>query len=771
MTMQADITKALGVAPWQLADDSYRPELHMLKETLLSLGNGYIGSRGSFDEALPAGVNHCEGTYLNGVYSSEPITYGESAYGFARNNHKMLQVANGKVMQLTVDGETVTISGASSHSRQLDLKTGVLERQWQWQGQSGKRLQLHSRRFISQANPHLLAIELTITALNFSGDIQLDSLLDAGYPGFQKKDDPRVGIMSIADSLRLLQQSCDSEQAMMLHQAHGSGSTVAAAISHQLPAAAKWAANHQNEHCISQQFQLSLTEGEPLTLHKLVVYCHSNEQGDVSKLQQQANTLLQQASAQSFASHLAAHQQYWSQFWQQADVKIGGDTALQQGIRFNLFSLAQAAGRNGTSNIGAKGLTGPGYDGHYFWDTEIYVVPVLSLTQPETARQLLSHRYSQLDAARTRARQMSHSRGALYPWRTIGGEECSAYFPAGTAQYHINAAIAYAIRSYYLATADNDFIREMGAEMLLETSRLWLELGFFNPRHGNRFEIHQVTGPDEYTAIVNNNFYTNAMVQLQLEFSLQIFAKFPELALKLGVSDSELANWQRAAENMYLPYDEQLAVQAQDDSFLTKKPWDFANTPSDKYPLLLHYHPLVIYRHQVLKQADTVLANVLLDNRVSPAQKARDLAYYEPLTTHDSSLSGCIHSIAFAESGSIEQAHAFFGDSARMDLDNHHGNTDVGVHIACMAGSWLSLVMGFAGLRVRNDGLYFQPRLPHGLPELEFRLCYQGRVLKVSLSKQQACYQLISGEPLTLHHAGQPLQLSVAAPLQCTTGA
>ncbi|KKO49482.1 maltose phosphorylase [Arsukibacterium sp. MJ3] len=770
MTLHADLTRALGVAEWQLPDSGFTPELHMLKETLLSLGNGYIGSRGSFDEATPADITHCEGTYLNGVYSSEPITYGESAYGFARNNHKMLQVANGKVLQLSVDDEAVTITGATEHQRQLDLKTGVLHRQWQWQSRQGKQLQLQSRRFISQANPHLLAIELSVTALNFSGDIQLDSLLDAGYPGFQKKDDPRVGVMSIADSLSLRQQHCDAKQATMLHQAHGSESRVAAAMSHQLPANAKWLANHCTEHCISQQFQLSLTKGEPLVLHKLVVYCHNNEQADDSQLQQHINMLLQQVCAQSFASQLTAHQQYWAGFWQQADVKIGGDSALQQGIRFNLFSLAQAAGRNGVSNIAAKGLSGPGYDGHYFWDTEIYVVPVLSLTQPDTARQLLTHRFSQLNAARQRARQMSHPRGALYPWRTIGGEECSAYFPAGTAQYHINAAIAYAIRSYYLATADSHFIREMGAEMLLETNRLWLDLGFFNPRQQQRFEIHQVTGPDEYTAIVNNNFYTNAMVQLQLEFSLLIFADYPELAAKFEVSNSELQSWQRAADNMYLPYDHELAIQAQDDSFLNKKPWDFATTPADKYPLLLHFHPLVIYRHQVLKQADTVLANVLLDNRISPAQKTRDLAYYEPLTTHDSSLSGCIHSIAFAEAGNTEQAHAFFGNSARMDLDNYHGNTGVGVHIACMAGSWLSLVMGFAGLRVRKDGLYFQPRLPQALPELEFRLCYQNRILQVSLSADQASYQLISGKPLTLYHANQAVSLDVGAPVKCSAG-
>jgi alpha,alpha-trehalose phosphorylase len=756
--------RPLTTEPWTLTDSHYQPQHLLLQETLLSLGNGYIGSRGTLEEGAAEATASCEGTYLNGVYSSEPIHYGESAYGFAKHNHKMLQVANAKQLTLSIDGETLHAETAIKHTRQLDLQNGVLSRHTEWHSQSGKQLRLQSRRFVSQANPNLLAIELTLTAVNFSGEVVLQSDLDAAYPGYYKKDDPRVGEMSIADSLTLLRQQFSDDNSLMLHRAKGAPFIVAAAASHLLPdSASVLAQDDTTPNMLSQQFALKLVQGEAQTLHKLVIYCHSTDIEAGEALSQQALSLLNRARQQGFYQLLSEHQQWWQQYWQQADVGIEGDVALQQAMRFNLFSLAQSAGRNGQSNIGAKGLTGPGYDGHYFWDTEIYVVPVLSLTQPQIARALLSQRYSQLDAARERARQMSHSQGALYPWRTIGGEECSAYFPAGTAQYHINAAIAYAIRSYYLASDDWAFMQHMGAEMLIETARLWLQLGFFSTRSG-KFEIHMVTGPDEYSALVNNNFYTNAMVQLQLRFTLQIVqqlqAEQHPLLLQLGVTDAELQQWQQAADSMYLPFDDQLQIHAQDDSFLSRKPWDFANTPADKYPLLLHYHPLVIYRHQVLKQADVVLALLLLDDAIPQAQKQRDLAYYEPLTTHDSSLSSCIHSIVFAETGDTARAHAFFGDSARMDLDNHHGNTEVGVHIACMAGSWLSLVMGFAGVRSRADGLHFNPQLPAQLPGLSFRLNYRGRLLQFSADPQQASYTLVSGEPLTLFHCAQALTLN-----------
>lgn len=761
MADKTPMQPVLQVDPWRLTETELDPARHLVTETLLSIANGYIGSRGTLEEPWSELEQSCEGTYLNGVFSSEPIQYGESAYGFARNNHKMLQVANGKSIRCWLDGEAVDLSQATSHQRSLDMRQGVLVRQWQWQSSSGKQLQLTSQRLVSLKHQHLLAIKLELTALNFNGVVELSSELDACYAPFSKQDDPRVGVFSIADSLHLHQQQLDEQHGLMLHQAEGSEVLVCAAMSHQWPAQAGPRRNKEQPGLLQQQCQLDLQQGETVSVTKWVVYQHQHEP-DTERLVQQTSQQLAAATGYSFTELADWQQQACQQFWQQADVQIAGDPALQQGIRFNLFSLLQSAGKDGQSNIAAKGLTGPGYDGHYFWDTEIYVIPCLSYTQPEVARQLLSFRFQQLDAARQRARQMSHRQGALYPWRTIGGEECSAYFPAGTAQYHINAAIAYAIRCYYLATDDWDFMCQQGVEMLVETARFWLELGFFSERRAGAFEIHGVTGPDEYTAIVNNNFYTNAMAQLHLRFAVemakQLQAEAPERLVAWQLRDEELALWQQAADRMYLPVDERLGVHPQDDSFLDKQPWDFAAS-AEQHPLLLHFHPLVIYRHQVLKQADVVLAMVLLDDAIAPELKTRNLAYYEPITTHDSSLSACIHSIACAELGQLPKAHEFFGNSARMDLDNQHGNTEHGVHIACMAGTWLALTQGFAGMRSRPTGLFFAPKLSAELPTLEFRIRYRQRVLQFSATQQQVEYKLLSGPALQIHHFQQLVQL------------
>ncbi len=470
---------------------------------------------------------------------------------------------------------------------------------------------------------------------------------------------------------------------------------------------------------------------------------------------------------------LAAEQKrFLDDFWAEADIVLDGDPALQQGIRFNLFHLLQSVGRDGKTNIAAKGLTGEGYEGHYFWDTEIYIFPVFLYTRPEIARKLLEFRYALLPHARARARQMGHASGALYPWRTIAGEECSAYFPAGSAQYHINADIAYAIKLYDEVSGDPTFLREAGAEIVMDTARIWLGLGRFVDRLGGRFGIYEVTGPDEYTACVNNNYYTNAMAQMHLAFAADVAerlrrdhpADFARIVAAIGLGPDEPAAWRAAAEAMYLPVDEVLGIHPQDDSFLEKPAWDIAQTPAENFPLLLHYHPLVIYRHRVLKQADVVLALLLLGDRFTLEEKKRDYDYYEPLTTHDSSLSSCIYSILASEIGYHDQAYAFFMETARMDLDNKHGNTPYGAHLAAMAGAWLSLVYGFAGLRAFNGTLRFAPYLPGHWSHYRFMVRAQGRQLEINVDGSGVTYRLRSGEALTVLHHDRAVMLTAEQP-------
>ncbi|GGI75479.1 glycoside hydrolase family 65 protein [Legionella impletisoli] len=768
------ITGLFPTHPWKLTVDRAILQQQLLAETLLAQANGYIGSRGTFEEPALEGIPSCEGVYLNGVYQEEPISYGESAYGFATHNQKMIQVPNGKRITMTLDGEPLHFTEKTGESiRTLDFRNGLLSRTQTWTTTSGKTLHLHSQRFVSLAIQNLMCIRYEITAENFSGPLTLTSSLDAGYDFQVNKDDPRVGRLSIADSLRLLNNEQSAGFNGYLHQVNDSDFVIASVAFDEFSVDVHSNNLFSASSLLEQHYELNLTEGKPVTLYKWIGYSHSRDLDAAHNLLQSLKKTIQQEASLGFEQQFSHHKQVLEDFWHNADVVIEGDEPLQQGIRFNLFHVFQSTGRNGLSNIGAKGLTGHGYDGHYFWDTEIYVIPFLCFTQPELARKLLEFRINTLDGARARAREMAHCKGALYPWRTIGGSECSAYFPAGTAQYHINADIAYALKCYINATEDESLLWQGGAEMLFETARLWLQLGHFNPKREEQFCIDGVTGPDEYTAIVNNNFYTNSMAKSHLLFALEMAlrlkthdkTRFDELAHRIHLEPEELSSWQKAALNMYLPYDEALKIHKQDDGFLDKAVWDFENTPKDKYPLLLHFHPLVIYRHQVLKQADVVLAMYLLDDEYDQEQKKRNLAFYEPLTTHDSSLSSCIHALEFAETGDYETAYDFFADTVRMDLDNHHANSEFGVHIACMAGSWASIIHGFAGFRARKDHVVFNPYLPKQWNSYQFCLRFKDNQLKVTVERNSTHYELIDGQAILIKLGEKMIHLSPSCPI------
>jgi alpha,alpha-trehalose phosphorylase len=379
------------------------------------------------------------------------------------------------------------------------------------------------------------------------------------------------------------------------------------------------------------------------------------------------------------------------------------------------------------------------------------VLPFLAYTNPEAARKLLRFRWRMLDAARHRAAELSQA-GALYPWRTINGEEASAYYAAGTAQYHINAAVAYALERYLTATGDQEFLEHEAVDILVETARLWEDLGFFANNGAERFHIHGVTGPDEYTTVVNDNTYTNVMARFNLGFAcwaVQTVAEsnpaaYAALVRRTGLTDDEVVAWKQAANAMFIPYDEELGIHPQDVNFLEREIWDFRGTPSDKYPLLLHFHPLVIYRHQVLKQADVVLAMFLRRKHFSAEQRRRNFDYYDPLTTGDSSLSACVQSIVAADVGYPDLAIDYFKQSLYLDLADTHGNTSDGVHIANAGGVWSSIVYGFAGMTDREGTLGFNPRLPKQWRSIRFRLQWRGETLQVSVDRKRCLVELLT---------------------------
>lgn len=770
--MQNDIDNMtkLAAEPWCIRERSIDPARRFLHETLFTLGNGYIGMRGTPEEGGQGAQDTLEGTYLNGFHDTEAIHYPENAYGLARVNEFMLNVPNAKRIDLSVDGERFAPAAdtVEAYERLLDFRSGLLRRSVEWVSGTGKRVRIVSRRLVCMQRKHVAAVEYTVTPLNFSGRLRLVSGIDAEVTNMQAGDDPRVGSAITGPSLQLVERqfgdvSHDASQ-LVLQRTRNSGFLLASATDSVLADGAQ-AAVAALDH--GHAFDIEAQQGQSVTLHKFIVYATSRDlpEAEVAPF---ARAELERARAAGFDALAREQAAYLAQFWDEADVGIDGDDALQQGVRFNQFHLLQSVGRDGKTNIAAKGVTGEGYEGHYFWDTEIYVFPFFLFSRPEIARALLQYRYNGLPKARERARQMAHATGALYPWRTIAGEECSAYFPAGTAQYHINADVAYSIRLYLLATGDFDFIARYGAEIVLETARIWTGIGSYD-RQG-RFCINEVTGPDEYTALVNNNYYTNAMARMHMTFAADMAERlraerpddYARVAAAIGLEPAELEAFRAAAAAMRLPYDAELGIHEQDDSFLSKKPWDFAATPKDNYPLLLHYHPLVIYRHQVCKQADVVLALLLLSDQFALDDKRRDFDFYERVTTHDSSLSSCIFSVIAAEVGYRDKAYAYFMETARLDLDNTHANTEYGVHTAAMAGTWLGVAYGFAGMRLDDAGLRFAPTLPDQWRGYRFKLHMRGALLEVAVDAGGADYRLLQGERLALAHRGKAFELNAA---------
>lgn len=757
---------------WCIRETGHQEEDHQKNESLFALGNGYIGMRGNLEEGYHgASGSSVIGNYLNGFYDTEPIVYPEGAYGYPDQNHAMLNVPDAKAILLLVEGELFHLHTGMvlKSERILDMQNGMLCRHVKWESPAGHQVGITTRRLVSLEHKHLAAVEYEVTALNFSGSLSWISLMNPVVAGPEGSSDPRVGARRSEPSL-LLEDSGFREDGLMYWMRHRTRRTrfaLVTAMSHSLEVPGGEApVQYSDAGQLGIRLDFRLEAGQSGKLTKFIAY-HSSRDYPEEELLKFSREMLESADHGGFGSLAGEQRQALDYFWGKANIEIVGDPEMQQGVRFNAFGLLQSTGRDGMTNIAAKGLTGEGYEGHYFWDTEMYTLPFFTYTLPEIGRKLLEFRYRTLDKARERAAVMSQ-RGALYPWRTIAGEENSAYFPAGTAQVHINADICYGLQQYVLATGDETFLAEMGAEILFETSRFWVDLGHYNPALGGAFCIDAVTGPDEYTAIVNNNAYTNLMVQEQLRFACRtaerLRSSYPDhyerLKRKIGLLESEIADWKRAGESMYVPKDEGLGIYAQDDTFLLKKKWDFEGTPENNYPLLLHYHPLVIYRHQVLKQADLVMALFLLGDRFTMEEKVWNYRYYEPLTTHDSSLSPCIHSIVASEIGEAEEAYRYFRRTVRMDLDDVNKNAKDGLHTAAMAGAWMAVVQGFGGMRMYGDGvLSFTPALPASWNSLRFRVAKEGRLLEVFISHEEVAYSLVEGEALRIRHGGQEVEV------------
>ncbi|MGW3175710.1 glycoside hydrolase family 65 protein [Streptomyces sp. NPDC001153] len=754
------------VEPWCLRETELNLDVLAQSESVFALSNGHIGWRGNLDEGEPHGL---PGAYLNGVYEQHPLPYAEAGYGYPESGQTMINVTDGKVIRLLVDDHPCDLryGRLRAHERVLDFRSGVLSRSAQWTSPGGRTVRITSRRLVSFTQRAVAAIVYEVEPIDGPTTVAVQSELVANEQLPRFEGDPRVA--AATESPLVPEEHFAQETRLRLvHCTGGSALRVAAAADHLVdgPESTSWTA--QSEPDVSRlTVTADLVPGQPLRLVKFVAYGWSGERS-LPAVHDQVDGAVAAAVSTGWEGLVAAQRAYLDRFWAGADVEVEGDAQIQQAVRFALFHVLQAAARGENRAIPAKGLTGTGYDGHCFWDTESYVLPVLSYTAPEAVASALRSRHRMLPAARERARQLGLA-GAAFPWRTIDGAECSAYWPAGTAAFHVNADIALAAVRYVMATGDEDFERGEGLDLLVDTARLWRSLGHHDTE--GVFHIDGVTGPDEYSAIARDNLYTNLMARQNMLAAANVATRHPDRAEELGVDEEETAGWRDAAARMAVPYNESLGVHEQSAGFTTFQHWDFEATPPENYPLLLHYPYFDLYRRQVLKQADLVMAMMECPHLFSDEQKARNFAYYEPLTVRDSSLSACCQAVLAVETGHLRLAYAYLSEAALMDLDDLEHNTRDGLHIASLAGTWIALVTGFGGMRRylddegKPDLLSFAPRLPEALSRVAFTVLVCGRRLKVDIGPSHARYRLLEGEPMTLLHHGEPMTVTVDAPV------
>ncbi|MER6631380.1 glycosyl hydrolase family 65 protein [Streptomyces sp. NPDC000987] len=754
--------RSYTVEPWCVRETELHLDVLAQSESVFALSNGHVGWRGNLDEGEPHGL---PGSYLNGVHELHPLPYAEAGYGYPESGQSVIDVTNGKILRLLVDDEPFDLRYGQvvAHERVLDLRRGVLERTCEWTSPAGSTVRVRSTRLVSLTQRAVAAVAYEVEAVGDRCRVVIQSELVANESLPEPDGDPRAA-RALTSPLEPEEHFASRNKLRLVHRTRRSGLRVAVAADHTVTGPPRTTISGESDADVARLTVTAVLEpGRRLRVEKLVAHGWSGVRSRPA-MSGQVEAALAAAAHSGWDGLLAEQREYLDDFWSRADVEVDGDEEIQQAARFALFHVLQAGARAERRAIPAKGLTGSGYDGHAFWDTETFVLPLLTYTAPDAVAEALRWRHDTLDAARERAAQLGLD-GAAFPWRTIEGSEGSAYWPAGTAAFHVNADIADAVVRYVTATGDTDFEREAGVELLVETARLWRSLGHHDA-HGT-FHIDGVTGPDEYSAVVDDNTYTNLMARANLLAAADAVERHPQQAARLGVDEEESAAWRDAAEAVHLPYNDDLGVHEQHAGFTRYQRWDFENTAPGQYPLMLHFPYFDLYRKQVVKQADLVLAMYLCGSHFDDEQVARNFAYYEPLTVRDSSLSACVQAVIAAQAGHLRLAYDYTVEAALMDLADLEHNTRDGLHIASLAGTWTALVAGFGGLRRDGDSLAFAPRLPERFSRLAFHVQFLGSRLRVEIGPDKAAYTLLSGPSVTIRHHGTPVRVNGDGPAVC----
>ncbi len=707
-------------------------ELHE-DETIFSLANGVLGTRGHFTEGY--GVEDYPQTLENGFYNTYPFKYEENYKQFPQEGQTIVLLPDASLVRIETDEEIIDLkhSVLLELERTFDMLQGTSSRKALYRTALGYEFTIHEDKMII-SDQQIIVVKLSIETTNYSGNLKLSSYLRMPLTKTVEVSDPRLP--QSRKHLDFIDIETRESCAILRAKTTKTQLFVQSAMTHDLPFD-----YHQEDQTAIGVYQTFITNGKPLEFTKYQIYATTLTDLDLSRA---INSMLDTLSP--FDDYLEIEKDKRSQFWENCYLEMS-DKDLEKALLYNTYQLNNSAGINRKMHIAAKGISGEGYEGHYFWDTEAYMLPYFILTQPKKAKELLLYRYDTLNASRLEAKNLGVNRGAKIAWRTINGNESSPYYPAGSAQIHINSDIALAIINYYHATLDDDFMINYGVELLLETAVFLLDYGHFKE---GKFHLDAVTGPDEYTAVINDNYYTNSMAKMHFEFTHDYVKnhqkKLQNLLNRLKIDHLTLEDLRLAAQGMTLLIDEDKKIIKQDASFMEKSELDIDSIPKNLFPLLLNFHPLFIYRHQVLKQADAVLSMVILGESNSEIYH-NTFDYYLKRTTHDSSLSKCIYGIAAYHLGHDELAYRYFKQVALLDLENYQKHTQHGLHAANLGGSYMMLTYGLFGIRM-NEILSISPAFQHQIEKVELVIYYQG--VKIQMKLENQILHLVTDSPIKL---------------------
>ncbi|MFC4634062.1 glycoside hydrolase family 65 protein [Dokdonia ponticola] len=764
--------------PWSIIEENWNPEQVKSSESLMSIGNGTMGQRANFEEKYSGAT--FQGSYIGGVYYPDKTRVGWWKNGYPEYFAKVLNAPSWIGIKVKVNGQSLnlhTCKEVRNFRRVLNMKEGVLYRSFEATLINGSKVAVKSTRFLSLAMDEIGAIKYEVKPLEEDATISYEPYLDSAITNEDSNwDDQFWNTLSVSDQDHrafILAHTMKTQFhvcTMMSTELYVEGRRIQ--LSRKRTSASSYQGNVGNKQetitYIGHRYETDVKAGETLEIHKLGGYV-SDLNHDKEDLLEAANTVLEKAERLGFEALLALQKEDWAAVWAMADITIEGDVKAQQGIRFNIFQLNQTySGKDARLNIGPKGFTGEKYGGSTYWDTEAYCIPFYMATKDQSvARNLLTYRYKHLDKAIENAAKLGFTNGAaLYPMVTMNGEECHNEWEITFEEIHRNGSMVYAIHNYERFTGDTSYIPEMGLEVIIGVARFWKQR-FTWSSDKEKYVMLGVTGPNEYENNVNNNWFTNYLAAWCLEYA---FAKahdvkkehskdYKRIIKKTGLTDAEIAEWKDVASKVYYPYSEKHEVFLQQDGFLDKELISVADLPMSERPINQKWSWDRILRSPYIKQADTLQGFYFFEEHFTNTQLEKHFDFYEPFTVHESSLSPCVHAIQAAKLGRMEQAYTFYLRTSRLDLDDYNKEVEEGLHITSMAGTWMSVVEGFGGMRMRDGKLSFEPQIPDAWQSYSFNINYRGQIITVEVTQEGTHFSIDQGNDLTILVSGETVVL------------